>query len=196
MARSSRGARGLYRLLLAGAALIAGAPAPAQVFASAPLRLVSVIDISEHDSQVDLTMVFNCSMRFISNLPASEGKEVRIQLAPLPDCGLGPLALVATETPPVLGGAGIVRGARLEGIAPGQVTLSIAFNASEQFVLAQGADPHALRLGQLVGNCGKLFATPAFRSNVFLMTLLFSGQFVFISSSAPVFMLSSLIIAS
>jgi DHA1 family bicyclomycin/chloramphenicol resistance-like MFS transporter len=48
-------------------------------------------------------------------------------------------------------------------------------------------DPRALRLGRLLGNCGRLFATPAFRSNVLLMTLLFSGQFVFISSSSPVF---------
>jgi tetratricopeptide (TPR) repeat protein len=146
MARSSGAARRLHRLLLLGAVLIAGAPTLAQVIGAAPLRLVSVIDVSEHDSQVDLTMVFNCSMRFVSNLPASEGREVRIQLAPLPDCGLGPLALVATETPPVLGGAGIVRSTRLEAIAPGQVTLTIAFHASEQFVLAQGADPHALRL--------------------------------------------------
>jgi tetratricopeptide (TPR) repeat protein len=112
----------------------------------APNRLVSVIDISEHEDQVDVTMVFNCSMRFVSSLPASEGKEVRIQLGPLPDCGLSPLALVATETPPVLGGAGIVRSTRMEGIAPGQVTLTVTFVKSEQFVIAQGADPHGLRL--------------------------------------------------
>lgn len=146
MPRSSSAARRLHRLLPLCAALIAVAPAPAQIIGASPLRLVSVIDVSEHDSQVDLTMVFNCSMRFVSNLPASEGKEVRIQLAPLPDCGLSPLALVATETPPLLGGAGIVRGARLEGIAAGQVTLTLTFGATEQFVLAQGADPHALRL--------------------------------------------------
>lgn len=146
MLRSSSAARRLHRLLPLCAALIAVAPAPAQIIGASPLRLVSVIDVSEHDSQVDLTMVFNCSMRFVSNLPASEGKEVRIQLAPLPDCGLSPLALVATETPPLLGGAGIVRGARLEGIAAGQVTLTLTFGATEQFVLAQGADPHALRL--------------------------------------------------
>ncbi|HYL00654.1 MAG TPA: SPOR domain-containing protein [Steroidobacteraceae bacterium] len=146
MPRSSSPARWLCRLLLLGAGLLAGAPAPAQVSARGPNRLVSVIDVSEHEDQVDLTMVFNCSMRFVSSLPASEGKEVRIQLGPLPDCGLSPLALVATETPPVLGGAGIVRSTRMEGIAPGQVTLTITFVKSEQFVIAQGADPHGLRV--------------------------------------------------
>lgn len=146
MPRSSSAARWLYRLLLLGAALLAGAPAPAQIVSAGPNRLVNVIDVAEQEDKVDLTMMFNCRMRFVSNLPASEGKEVRIQLAPLPDCGLSPLALIATETPPVLGGAGIVRSARMEGIAPGQVTLTITFARSEQFVIAQGADPHGLRL--------------------------------------------------
>jgi tetratricopeptide (TPR) repeat protein len=146
MPRSSSAARWLYRLLLLGAVLLAGTPAAAQVVSAGPLRLVSLIDVAEQDNVVDLTMVFNCSMRFVSNLPASEGNEVRIQLAPLPDCGVSPLSMVATETPPVLGGAGIVRNARMEAIAPGQVTLSITFTKSEQFVIAQSADPHGLRL--------------------------------------------------
>ncbi|HET7756315.1 MAG TPA: SPOR domain-containing protein [Steroidobacteraceae bacterium] len=143
---SSDAERRLCPLLLLCATLLAAAPVAAQITGAGPIRLVSVIDVSEHEDMVDLTMVFNCSMRFLSNLPASEGKEVRIQLAPLPDCGLSPLALVATETPPVLGGANIVSSARLESIAPGQVTLTISFSKSEQFVIAQGADPHGLRL--------------------------------------------------
>lgn len=146
MLRSSSAARWLWRLLLLGAALLAGAPAPAQIVSAGPIRLVSVIDVAEQEDRVDLTMVFNCSMRFVSSLPPSEGKEVRIQLAPLPDCAVSPLALIATETPPVLGGAGIVRSARMEGIAPGQATLTLAFVKSEQFVIAQSADPHGLRL--------------------------------------------------
>ncbi|MBS0365037.1 MAG: SPOR domain-containing protein [Proteobacteria bacterium] len=136
----------MHRLLLLAAGLLAAVSAPAQIIGRAPLRLVNGIDVAELDDMVLLTMVFNCSMRFLSNLPASEGKEVRIQLGPLADCGLSPLALVATETPPLLGGAGIVSGARLEGIAPGQVTLTLAFARPEQFVIVPGADPRALRL--------------------------------------------------
>src|ERR1700756_4287868 len=120
MPRSSSAERWLYAPLLLCAALLAGAPAPAQVTGAGPNRLVNVIDVSEHEDQVDLTMVFNCSMRFVNNLPASEGKEVRIQLAPLPDCGLSPLALVSTDTPPVLAGAGILRSTRPEGLPAGR----------------------------------------------------------------------------
>jgi len=43
-------------------------------------------------------MVFNSSMRFITSLPASEGKQVHIQLAPMPDCGVSPLSQLLAET--------------------------------------------------------------------------------------------------
>ena len=126
--------------------MLGALPAAAQFAGAPPNRLVSVIDVSPHDDQVDLTMVFNCSMRFVSNLPASEGRVVRIQLRPLPDCGLSPLALIPSETPSVLGGAAFVSSAQLDSSAPGQVTLTIEFRQNEQFVIAQGADPHGLRL--------------------------------------------------
>jgi len=111
-----------------------------------PLRLVDVIEVSEHEEQVDLTMVFNCSMRFISNLPASEGRQVNIQLAPLADCALNPLAQIAPENPPLSGGTNIVRAARMESLAPGQITLTLDFAKTERFVLAQGVDPRGLHL--------------------------------------------------
>jgi len=142
----SNAERRAWRLLLAALAVLGALPAAAQFAGAPPNRLVSVIDVSPHDDQVDLTMVFNCSMRFVSNLPASEGRVVRIQLRPLPDCGLSPLALIPSETPSVLGGAPFVRSAQLDSMAPGQVTLTIEFRQNEQFVIAQGADPHGLRL--------------------------------------------------
>ncbi|HWW33205.1 MAG TPA: SPOR domain-containing protein, partial [Steroidobacteraceae bacterium] len=142
----SNAERRASRLLLAALAVLGALPAAAQFAGAPPNRLVSVIDVSPHDDQVDLTMVFNCSMRFVSNLPASEGRVVRIQLRPLPDCGLSPLALIPSETPSVLGGAPFVSSAQLDSTAPGQVTLTIEFRQNEQFVIAQGADPHGLRL--------------------------------------------------
>lgn len=144
MQRSSAERRA-SRLLLAALAVLGASTAAAQ-FGAAPNRLVSVIDVSPHDDQVDVTMVFNCSMRFVNTLPASEGRVVRIQLRPLPDCGVSPIALIPSETPSVLGGAGVVSSAQLDSTAPGQVTLTIEFTKNEQFVVAQGADPHGLRL--------------------------------------------------
>jgi hypothetical protein len=143
---SSSAERWPTRLLLAALAVLGASPAAAQFSGAPPNRLVSVIDVAPHDDQVDVTMVFNCSMRFVSNLPVSEGRVVRIQLRPLPDCGLSPLALIPSETPSVLGGAPFVKSAQLDSSAPGQITLTLEFKQNEQFVIAQGADPHGLRL--------------------------------------------------
>ena len=111
-----------------------------------PQRLVDVIEVSERDAQVDLTVVFNCSMRFVTNLPASQGSEVHIQLVPLADCGVNPFGQIPSEIPPLSGGAGIITGARVESLAPGQITLTLIFRKSERFVLAQGVDPRGLRV--------------------------------------------------
>ncbi|MBV8496675.1 MAG: SPOR domain-containing protein, partial [Gammaproteobacteria bacterium] len=138
--------RGL-RWLVVGPLGALSAVAYGQLTAGGPVRLVDVIEISEHEEQaVDLTMVFNCAMRFVTNLPASDGREVHIQLVPQPDCRVSPFGPIAAETPPISGGAGVLAGARVESVAPGQITLTLTFHNNERFVLAQGVDPHGLRL--------------------------------------------------
>ncbi|HEX4677274.1 MAG TPA: hypothetical protein VH209_18180, partial [Steroidobacteraceae bacterium] len=47
-----------------------------------PSRLVDVIDIDEHDNQVNITLQFNCSLRYAGHSPASEGSELRLRLRP------------------------------------------------------------------------------------------------------------------
>src|SRR5215469_8477819 len=111
-----------------------------------PQRLVEVIEVSDRDGQVDLTVVFNCSMRFVTNLPASQGSEVHIQLVPLADCGVSPFGQIPSEIPSLSGGAGIITAARVESLAPGQITLTLNFKKTERFVLAQGVDPRGLRV--------------------------------------------------
>ena len=145
MPRSSA-ERWLVRLVLLSLAALGAAGAFAQTPLAGPLRLVDVIEVNDHEDQVDLTMVFNCSMRFINSLPASEGHEVHIQLAPLADCRVSPVSQIAPETPPVSGGGSIVSSARVESLAPGQITLTLSFNKNERFVVAQGVDPRGLRL--------------------------------------------------
>ncbi len=121
-------------------------PALAQRNPGGPARLVDVIEVNEREGQVDLTMIFSCSMRFVTNLPASEGREVHIQLVPLGDCGVNPLAQIPSENPPLSGGADIVAAARMESLSAGQITITLTFRKSERFVLAQGADPRGLRM--------------------------------------------------
>ncbi len=118
----------------------------AQLGAVSPVRLVDIVEVLEHEDQVDITVQFNCSIRYITHLPASEGTTVRVQLQPLPDCGIVAGNPIAGEIPPLSGGAGIVAAARVEGDVPGQITLVFDFKKSERFVLAQGVDPRGLRM--------------------------------------------------
>src|SRR5260370_42231719 len=94
-----------YRLALILLAALGARGAFAQLPISGPARLVNVIEVNDHEDQVDLTMVFNCSLRFVTSLPASEGRQVHVQLAPMPDCGVSPLSQVLVETRTVAGGA-------------------------------------------------------------------------------------------
>src|SRR6516165_6555425 len=129
-----------------GLLAVLGVGAASAQIPNAAQRLVDVIEVSERDGQVDLTVVFSCSMRFVTNLPASQGTEVHIQLVPLSDCGVSPFGQIPSEIPPLSGGAGIITAARVESLAPGQITLTLSFKKSERFVLAQGVDPRGLRV--------------------------------------------------
>jgi hypothetical protein len=131
---------------LASLGTLLASTAFAQIGASGPARFVDVVEVTDHEDQVDLTVQFNCSVRYITHLPASEGSEVRVQLQPLPDCGLSPGSQIAGELPPVSGGGGIVSAIRVDGDVPGQITLVFDFKKSERFVLAQGVDPRGLRM--------------------------------------------------
>ncbi|MGH7487993.1 MAG: SPOR domain-containing protein, partial [bacterium] len=95
---------------------------------------------------MDVTVIFTCSLRYITHVPASEGTELRIELQPLPDCGVSPGSHIAGELPPLSGGAKIVSSARVESDVPGQVTLVLSWRKSERYVIAQGVDPRGIRI--------------------------------------------------
>jgi len=138
--------RGACLSLLAALQILAGSPARSQVIGAAPAHLVDVVEVDEGDEHVDISVQFSCSVRYLTHLPASEGTEVRIQMQPMRDCGLAFGAQIASEVPPVSGGAGILSSVRVDSDAPGQLTLVLDFRKSERFVIAQGVDPRGLRL--------------------------------------------------
>src|ERR1700756_4651586 len=144
--RRSSAERRLRWLILGPLAALAAGGAHAQLSATVPNRLVDVIQVDDHENQADVTMLFNCSMRFVTNVPANEGREVHIQLVPLADCRVNPLGQIPAEIPPLSAGGNIVTGARVESLAPGQITLTLTFAKKERFVLAQGIDPRGLGL--------------------------------------------------
>jgi hypothetical protein len=109
-------------------------------------RFVDVIELTDHDDQADITIQFNCSVRYITHLPASEGAELHVELQPLADCGVGNGTILAGELPPVSGGSGIISAARVESDVPGQISLVLTWSKPERFVVAQGVDPRGLRV--------------------------------------------------
>jgi hypothetical protein len=124
-----------------------GAP---QLQPQGPSRLIDVIDIDEKESQVDITLQFNCSLHYAGHTPANEGPEVRLRLRIDRDCGVtGSLAAggeITTEIPPISGPRGIVAAARLESSLGGEVTLTLTWAKPESFVLAQGASASGMRI--------------------------------------------------
>src|SRR5499427_5298244 len=153
--RRSSAERRLCWLVLGALAAFAASGALAQISVG-PNRLVDVIQVDDHDNQADVTMVFSCSLRFVTNIPANEGREVRIQFVPLPDCRVNPFDQIPAEIPPLSGGTNIVTGARVESLGPGQITLILTFAKNERFVIAQGVDPRGLRLRLLNRTRGKV----------------------------------------
>ncbi len=126
-----------------------GGPQAAVTSSAAPSRLVDVIDVEERETQVDITLQFNCSLRYAGHAPTSEGPELRLRLRPDRDCGLGipPTATdVPSEIPPVSGPRGIIASALLESSLGGEVTLTLTWAKAESFVLAQGASPRGMRI--------------------------------------------------
>jgi tetratricopeptide (TPR) repeat protein len=120
--------------------------ANAQTIGAAPQRFVDIIELTDHDDQADVSIVFTCSVRYVSHLPISEGRELRIELRPQADCNVNSSAQIAGELPPVSGGEKIIASARVDSVVPGQLSLVLSWRKDERFVIAQGVDPRGLRV--------------------------------------------------
>jgi hypothetical protein len=128
-------------------AVLATSAARSQNISSGPGRLVDIVELTDRgEDQADITILFNCSMRYVTHSPASEGTELRIELRPGADCGVAPGGLIPAELPPMSGGGEIIAATRLESTVPGQVSLLFSWKKSERYVLAQAPDQRSLRV--------------------------------------------------
>lgn len=132
-------------LVLIGS-LLAWCTAWAQIGGNGPSRIVDLVELIDHDDQADIAVQFNCSVRYITHQPASEGKELRIQMKPQGDCGVSLATQTVGEVPPLSGGANIINNVRVDADVPGQLTLAFSFKKQERFVIAQSADLRGFRL--------------------------------------------------
>src|SRR5258708_36062599 len=136
MLRSST--RRTYGLARFGAALLVplgtSAIASAQSLTSGPGRFIDIVEVNDHEDQVDIVVQFTCSLRYLTHQPASEGKELRIQMLPQGACGVPPGSQIEAELPPLLGGAPIIDAVRVPADIPRQLTLVFHFLKSRRYV--------------------------------------------------------------
>ena len=103
MRRSSTSALSLAALLAVSFLPVTAAAQVATTAAAGPQRFVDIIELTDHDDQADITIIFTCSVRYVSHLPASEGRELRIELQPQSDCNVSSSSQIAGELPHVVG---------------------------------------------------------------------------------------------
>ncbi len=124
-------------LCLAALALAAGA-AQAQ-----SVRLVEDVGASEQRGYVAVTLVFGCTLRYVSHTPATSGQAVQVRLSAGADCG-PPSAGI--EQPLSVGGAGFVRSVDVARPFGSDVELRIGWVRAEQFVIVPSFDGRGLRI--------------------------------------------------
>jgi tetratricopeptide (TPR) repeat protein len=113
--------------------------------------MVRFIDTQELEDHADISIEFACSVRYVTNVPASHGESTKITLRLGPDCG-PQLSSVIPELPLVGGGGQLVTGARVDSILPGEMTLELTWSRPLDFVMAPTASGIGLRVRLLNTN--------------------------------------------
>ncbi|MGB7738192.1 MAG: SPOR domain-containing protein, partial [Steroidobacteraceae bacterium] len=128
------------RLLLAVGAVLCN-------LAATPLwaqgRIIEDVVASEQRGYVSFTLLFSCSMRYMSHTPATDGEALQVRFSAGPDCG----RTTASEPQPLLAGAaGYVRSVDVVRPYGSDVEVRIGWSKSETFVLTPSIDGRLLRV--------------------------------------------------
>ncbi len=132
---------GILTLIAALASVMAGVLTAA---AQGLSRLVDVVDANVSDRNVNVLVQFRCSARYVSHGPTDLGASVSVRLRLGPDCGVG--ASVPSERPPIGGSSTLLRSARLEEVMPGEVTVTLEWAKTLNYVLAPTTDGRGFRV--------------------------------------------------
>jgi hypothetical protein len=130
---------GLRLLLTASAVLcnLAATPLWAQG------RIIEDVVASEQRGYVSVTLLFSCSMRYMSHTPATDGDALQVRFSAGPDCG----PATASEPQPLLAGAaGYVRSIDVVRPFGSDVEVRIGWSKSETFVLTPSINGRLLRV--------------------------------------------------
>jgi hypothetical protein len=125
---------------LAYCALLGLASAAAQ---GQSVRLVEDVGASEQRGYVAVTVLFGCTLRYVSHTPATAGDMVQVRLSAGPDCGPPSGAI---EQPLNVGGSGFVRSVDVVRPFGTDVELRIGWTRAEQFVIVPSFNGRGLRI--------------------------------------------------
>jgi len=125
---------------LAYCALLGLASAAAQ---GQSVRLVEDVGASEQRGYVAVTVLFGCTLRYVSHTPATAGDMVQVRLSAAPDCGPPSGAI---EQPLNVGGSGFVRSVDVVRPFGTDVELRIGWTRAEQFVIVPSFNGRGLRI--------------------------------------------------
>lgn len=125
----------------AAGALLAGSLASGPLHAQG--RIIEDVVASEQRGYVSVTLLFSCSMRYLSHTPATDGEALQVRFSAGPDCGRS----TASEPQPLLAGAaGYVRSVDVVRPYGSDVEVRIGWSRSETFVLTPSIDGRLLRV--------------------------------------------------
>ena len=125
----------------AAGALLAGSLAAGPLHAQG--RIIEDVVASEQRGYVSVTLLFSCSMRYMSHTPATDGEALQVRFSAAPDCG----RTTASEPQPLLAGAeGYVRSVDVVRPYGSDVEVRIGWSKPETFVLTPSIDGRLLRV--------------------------------------------------
>jgi hypothetical protein len=132
--------RASMRILLAAAcaALFAAPTARAQA-----ARIMDSIDVARTPTHIDVALLFNCDIRYVTHSPGSEGEDVRIRITLVDSCIAG---TPASETLPAPPDGDVVRSVELTPLLANDVFILVHWYRDEKFAVLPTNDRRGLRI--------------------------------------------------
>lgn len=121
-----------------------GAILASTVLAQSTLRVVESIDVLRAPAHIDVAVLFNCHVRYVTHTPAAEGDEIRVRVSLADDCGA--TQSLRNESPPIPADREILRSAELTSLVANEAEFVVRWNRPEKFVLIPTSNQQGLRI--------------------------------------------------
>lgn len=121
-----------------------GAILASTALAQSALRVVESIDVLRSPAHIDVAVLFNCPVRYVTHTPAAEGDEVRVRVSLADDCGAA--NSLRNESPPIPADREILNFAELTMLVANEAEFVVRWNRPEKFVVIPTSNQPGLRI--------------------------------------------------